>query len=901
MRINSLVKMLFAMPMLLAATLFSSCDNKGDEVVTPPTVGVSKGEAGETTLSFTVSAIDAEKLAYVVFESSETAPEAEAILADGVALALEQSEPVVVSGLTPETEYCIIAAASNKGGAVKSAPVTMTTLKAQVPVDEISFDIVAGETAEFEAVGGNGEIEFEMGAPVYPIESLEATCEAEWIKDIKVVAAESKVTYTVEANTKSESRSAKIVLTYAEITREATISQKPHVEENKPALSLKSETTVKFAAEGGNGTIKYELINPADGVEVKATCEAAWVSAIAVDATNSEVAFTVAANEAYEARNAKVKVAYGDLSFEVAVEQAAAEKPAEPELTLKSGATKEFAAEGGNGEFTYELKNAVEGTTLATDCKAEWISKIAIDEKNSKVTYTVAANETEEAREAKITLTYGELKVEANVKQAGAVKEEEKEEEEEANYTLTITSDPVRSFEAEGGKGEIAYTIDNPSKSVELETRIEGGADWVTISSTTDTVVNYFVSANNETTQREAKIYLVYGTQEQHIRIVQRGKEVADDITECQFTVAHLGHSTAGGIQVVFADANDTYQLFATFFTEEKYIPAGTYATGYSGSLSPESYMYANGENHKFNQESNSTENSIVVELAADDTYTFTFNNLLFGKEYVATGSWTGKIEGLGANVAEEEFEPTHVATQWMWGGYNSSFWSNYYIVSGEGFSMEVHFCTDVATETTLAAGDYKWGGQYTISNSTPEKFSTYRVKINGADVYAGNGEMSVTEKNGSYTIKLSIVNRDTNETYGIIFNGKLNEANSEVKESVVNVTQYNDGGQDDTLHARIFKLYDNDGNQAHLYINADAVDNQTLVVTPGTYTWVSIGQVGELSSYFATNNIVVNGESKTAKSGTLVVEESGEFTMSLTMTDLSKVKFVVSKEYLGK
>ena len=116
-----------------------------------------------------------------------------------------------------------------------------------------------------------------------------------------------------------------------------------------------------------------------------------------------------------------------------------------------------------------------------------------------------------------------------------------------------------------------------------------------------------------------------------------------------------------------------------------------------------------------------------------------------------------------------------------------------------------------------------------------------------------------------------------------------------------MNVTRYNDGGLDGTLYARIFKLYDNDGNQAQLYINADAVNKDSLVVTPGTYTWVSIGQVGELASYFSTNNIVVNGESKTTKSGTLVVEESGEFTMSLTMTDLSKVKFVVSKEYLGK
>ena len=268
---------------------------------------------------------------------------------------------------------------------------------------------------------------------------------------------------------------------------------------------------------------------------------------------------------------------------------------------------------------------------------------------------------------------------------------------------------------------------------------------------------------------------------------------------------------------------------------------------------------------------------------------------------YKNAQGWSEYADYIVGNGPTPEFEPTHIANECMWGGYSSISWGNYYIVSGEGFSMQVHFCTDVATETTLATGDYKWAGITIISNSTPEKFSTKAIKINGADVYAANGEMSVTEKNGVYTIKLSIVNRDTNETYGILFNGKLNEAGPEIKESVVNVTRYNDGGQDGTLYARIFKLYDNNGNQAQLYINADAVNKDSLVVTPGTYTWVSIGQVGELASYFSTNNIVVNGESKTTKSGTLVVEESGEFTMSLTMTDLSKVKFVVSKEYLGK
>ena len=772
MRINSLVKTLFAMPLLFTTLFVTSCDKKGDEVVTPPTVGVSKGKVGETTLSFTVTAVDAEKLAYVVFESSETAPEAEAILTDGVALALEQTEPIVVSGLTPETEYCIIAAASNKGGAVKSAPVTMTTLKAQAPVVEITMEIVAGETAEFEAEGGSGTIEYEVVDPAFDASLLRTTCEAEWIKDIKIVAEESKVTYTVEANTKAESRSAKIVLIYnhESISCEATISQKPLVEENKPALSLKSEATMKFAAEGGNGTIKYEIINPAEGTELKATCEAAWVSGINV-ATKGEIAFAVAANETYEARNAKVKVAYGELSFEVAVEQAAAAKP---ELTLKSEATANFKAEGGNGEFTYELKNAVEGTTLATDCKAEWISKIAIDEKNSKVTYTVAANEGE-AREAKIALTYGDLKVEVTVKQEAFVKEPE----------LAIVGDiTVQSYTAEGGNGEFAYTLTNPVEGTTLNVSIENQSNWITINSTENGKVSYTVAANSSEEVRQDFIVLTYGSLSAKMRINQLGAEpeIQEEATKLTFTTAELAKSENGGIFTIKFSTADNATLSIPFNSaEDKYLAAATYKAG----VSDNEFVYSNtkvtvGENeYVFNQDGlNTKSNNVVVDLAADNTYTFTFNNLVFGNnEYLATGEWSGKIEGLGIFEEEEEevFEPTHTAYEWMWGGHSTHSWRKYYTVAGEGFSLQVLFCEDVATESSLVAGKYQWNSTTFMSPEEPELFSTLSFNIDGKpSVAVDSGEAVVKVEGEEYTINLTLDGRDGN-TYCIQYVGKLN------------------------------------------------------------------------------------------------------------------------------
>ena len=107
-----------------------------------------------------------------------------------------------------------------------------------------------------------------------------------------------------------------------EETPEPTPNQKEAV------LTLTSEAVLNFDAEGGEAEITYTLENAVEGTELTASCEANWVEAVAGD----KVRVTVAANEG-EAREAKVVVAYGNKSFEVAVKQAAkAEAPAKEYL-----------------------------------------------------------------------------------------------------------------------------------------------------------------------------------------------------------------------------------------------------------------------------------------------------------------------------------------------------------------------------------------------------------------------------------------------------------------------------------------------------------------------------------------------------------------------------------------
>lgn len=101
-------------------------------------------------------------------------------------------------------------------------------------------------------------------------------------------------------------------------------------------LTLTSEATMEFAAEGGEGVITYtaqmvEVTRVTVEPEVEATCEADWVTDLTVA---ENITFTVTANEA-DARETKVVVTYSDKSFEVAVKQAAkqGEEP-EPEYVM---------------------------------------------------------------------------------------------------------------------------------------------------------------------------------------------------------------------------------------------------------------------------------------------------------------------------------------------------------------------------------------------------------------------------------------------------------------------------------------------------------------------------------------------------------------------------------------
>ena len=116
-------------------------------------------------------------------------------------------------------------------------------------------------------------------------------------------------------------------LAFAACTPEEDQTAKSYV------LTLTSEATLNFGAEGGQGVITFalnEATRTAAALEVEATCDAAWVSDLKVAET---ITFVVAANDG-DARETKVVVKYGDQSAEVAVKQEAKGEEPQPEYVL---------------------------------------------------------------------------------------------------------------------------------------------------------------------------------------------------------------------------------------------------------------------------------------------------------------------------------------------------------------------------------------------------------------------------------------------------------------------------------------------------------------------------------------------------------------------------------------
>lgn len=141
---NSLLLVVFS---LLPFFFFSSCSD--DESAPMPTVNIEAGDVTDASLTFTVTAVNATKAAWICVKKGETVPAMESILAKGKSVDASKATPVTVSDLEHNTDYVIVVAAEGEGGQVVSAPLNVTTKQKVINIEFTEGSLKTGKDNNF--------------------------------------------------------------------------------------------------------------------------------------------------------------------------------------------------------------------------------------------------------------------------------------------------------------------------------------------------------------------------------------------------------------------------------------------------------------------------------------------------------------------------------------------------------------------------------------------------------------------------------------------------------------------------------------------------------------------------------------------------------------------------------
>ena len=573
-------------------------------------------------------------------------------------------------------------------------------------------------------------------------------------------------------------------------------------EPNNPVDEVKDPTVSVTADSATENTITFTVTST----------DADKVTYLVVEGTEAPTASEVLANGVAIEANKSVEITATELKAEtdytvVAAAQntkavvkavASTKTLAEGEepttsLTLKSASEMSFAAEGGNGEIKYEIVNPVEGTELQAEANVAWITDVTVAE---NITFAVEANDGE-AREGKITATYGDLKFEVTVKQAA--------------------------------KGE------------------EPSADKVEF--TANKIATYYESFEG-----------------MHMYIFELGdKEWKSN-----------GWGVDGG----------TYYSFAVISASKGngVLPNGTYSLSDSYSANTIAGEYA----YRYQMADGTMVNGF--EMYKDANVTITNGKIEANIELERDGSihhvvFEGNLAvSDGGSQAPTEFQATHVADKWYWGG--TSNYGNKYMVSGEGFSLDVHFPAADATETTLTAGEYTWTSTSWWGYNDFVEFTTRSFVSDGASVAVDSGKAVVSNEGDEYHIEITLAGRD-GFTYMIEYNGKLNnkeEVGGDEGNALV-VKTLGAGSYNSAYYFYTFKAA-GDNFSFDLLVN----DYQALAtqIVAGSYTYAPGKSYAGSNGYFFVDSFKLDGMSyKATEASSMTVEGDGTnvvITLNLTM-----------------
>ena len=469
-----------------------------------------------------------------------------------------------------------------------------------------------------------------------------------------------------------------------------------------------------------------------------------------------------------------------------------------------------------------------------------------------------------------------------------------------AETTLNLTSEASLTFKAEGGKGTIAYKLENAVDGVKLSASCD--ADWVT-----DLIVGNNITFNvaaNEGDARRTKIVVAYQDKSFEVAINQEAYVPAVDYlyNETMAYASRIDLSEYG---------YPTFYYLIAFYSEDGNILLGTVLVGDEGEsiLSSGTYNVANGglmldgfELYIGDEEEYYFEGGDGEIIVGGDIDGYTFDIKLVddeGNNFHFT--YEGAVEGMNI-LGDLPTEPVNLTVDIMAGEYYGTEFSDshsYFVILSdlgydeEGYALPggtyyqldlyaVKGAVDANGYISIPAGTYTVDLTDSMADWTMSSYYSgfYKISADGMsyDARAGfeSGEAVVTENGITLTVFIggvqhTVVYNGETKLYAGEYGGGETPAPSEDTEFTAYVatgTYYGDQytpGVADNYYFYLSDLgFDADGyaQAGGTYYRFDiyAPITSDMTITPGTY-YIDINDTMDLwtvsayySAYFKVN-----------------------------------------------
>lgn len=354
--------------------------------------------------------------------------------------------------------------------------------------------------------------------------SISFTTTADWTASLVNTRAESWITVTPNSGSKGKNeitiiattnetydeRNATVVLKCGSDSKNIVVTQK-----QKDALTVTS-SKYEVASKGGNISVEVKA-NINFEVEVRAD----WIKQQTEKTralTTSNLNFTIEPNETGDKREDEIIIKSGGLSETIKVYQGF-----EDFITLTK---KDFTIPEEGGNVDIEIKSTFNYEVKMLPDVVDWITEVQSRAVSTHTHhYTVSPNDTYDSREVKIVFYDPKDK---NVADTVTISQLQKD--------AIVLAQNEYIMEVEGG--ELDFTV-----SANVEFKVSVSSDWIaqiTTRGLIDKRLKFVVKENTSDENREAVITISNDKLEQHIKVIQKGKNVFS-IKQKEYTVSAVG------------------------------------------------------------------------------------------------------------------------------------------------------------------------------------------------------------------------------------------------------------------------------------------------------------------------------------------------------------------------